>query len=85
MEKSEYVHGMLAPFVHYIPYDTKKELEIAIQFSIDSKELVNKITNNSFDFYQKYYNADKIWQQIFYHSFDRKWNKKKRANKKTLN
>ena len=72
MEKTKQIDNFLEPFIHYIPYDTKKELEIAIQFSNESTKLVNKITNNSYKLYNRVLRGDKVWPQIFQFSFNKK-------------
>ena len=72
MEKTKQVDILLEPFVHYIPYDTKKELEIAIQFSNESTKLANKITNNSYELYRRVLHGNKVWAQIFQFAFNKK-------------
>ena len=72
MEKTKQVDILLEPIIHYIPYDTKKELEIAIQFSNESTKLANKITNNSYELYSRVLHGNKVWAQIFQFAFNKK-------------
>ena len=72
MEKADIMDLYYVPFIHYIPYNTKRELEIALQFTKDSKDLVSLITDTAYEFYLKNYQSDKIWQQIFFHAFNEK-------------
>ena len=81
MEKTKQMDGILVPFIHYIPYDTLKELEIAIEFSCKSKLLTKKITNNAYKYYKKYYQGDKVWQLIFLFSSNPEITNKSRKNK----
>jgi len=72
IERTDELHHLLEPFTHYIPFNTNKELEIAIQFSNESTKLVNKITNNSYKIYNRVWHGDKVWPQIFEFSFNKK-------------
>ena len=81
MEKTKQMNGVLVPYIHYIPFDSIKELEIAIQFSNESKLLTNKITNNAYQYYKKYYEGDKVWQLIFLFSSNPEIINKPKKNK----
>ena len=68
MEKSVDMDNFIVPYLHYIPFDNKRELELAIQFTYESKKLVNKITDAAYTFVQKHYHGDMIWKEIFHHA-----------------
>ena len=68
MEKSVDMNNFIVPYLHYIPFDNKRELELAIQLTFESKKLVNKITDAAYTFVRKHYNGDIIWKEIFHHA-----------------
>lgn len=68
MEKSVDMNNFIVPYLHYIPFDNKRELELAIQLTFESKKLVNKITDTAYTFVRKHYHEDIIWKEIFHHA-----------------
>ena len=63
-EKNEAVACIFTPYAHYIPFDSKEELAIAIDFSVNCGELIDKITEAAYTKYHREYNSKIGWSQI---------------------
>lgn len=63
-EKNELVARIFTPYAHYIPFDSKEELEIAIDFSVNCGELVEKITEAAYTKYHREHSSKVVWGQI---------------------
>ena len=63
-EKNESVACIFTPYAHYIPFDSKEELAIAIDFSVNCGELVDKITEAAYTKYRREYSSKVVWSQI---------------------
>ena len=63
-EKNEGVACIFTPYAHYIPFDSKEELAIAIDFSVNCGELVDKITEAAYTKYRREHSSKVVWSQI---------------------
>jgi hypothetical protein len=63
-EKNESVARIFTPYAHYIPFDSKEELAIAIDFSVNCGELVDKITEAAYTKYHREHSSKIVWNQI---------------------
>ena len=63
-EKNEAVACIFTPYAHYIPFDSKEELAIAIDFSVNCGELVDKITEAAYTKYRREHSSKRGWSQI---------------------
>lgn len=63
-EKSEITARLFTPYAHFIPFDSKKELAIAIDFSVRSAELVEKITDAAYKKYRLEHSSKAGWNRI---------------------
>jgi len=63
-EKNEAITNTFTPYAHFIPFDSKKELAIAIDFSVNCGELVDKITEAAYEEYWREHNSKRGWSQI---------------------
>ncbi|MCX5699149.1 MAG: glycosyltransferase [Candidatus Omnitrophica bacterium] len=65
-EKNDSITNIFTPYAHFIPFDSKKELAIAMDFSVNCGELVDKITEGAYRKYLREYSSKIIWNQILY-------------------
>ena len=63
-EKNELVARIFTPYAHYIPFDSKEELAIAIDFSVNCGELVDQITEAAYTKYHREHSSKVVWSQI---------------------
>ena len=63
-EKNNAIACIFTPYAHYIPFDSKKELAIAIDFSINCGGLVDKITEAAYSKYYQEHSSKVVWSQI---------------------
>ena len=63
-EKNESVARIFTPYAHYIPFDSREELAIAIDFSVNCGELVDKITEAAYTKYRREHSSQVVWNQI---------------------
>ena len=63
-EKNEAVACIFTPYAHYIPFDSKEELAIAIDFSVNCGEMVDKITEAAYTKYRREHSSQVVWSQI---------------------
>ena len=63
-EKNEGVARIFTPYAHYIPFDSKEELAIAIEFSVNCGKLVDKITEAAYTKYRREHSSKVVWSQI---------------------
>jgi hypothetical protein len=63
-EKNEALARIFTPYAHYIPFDSKEELALAIDFSVNCGELVDKITEAAYTKYRREHSSKVIWSQI---------------------
>ena len=63
-EKNDSITNIFIPYVHFIPFDSKKELAIAIDFSVTCGELVDKITEAAYRKYWREHSSKIVWGRI---------------------
>ena len=63
-EKNEQLARQFTPYAHYIPFDSKEELAIAIDFSVNCGELVDKITEAAYTNYRSQFSSKVFWSQV---------------------
>ena len=63
-EKNEALACIFTPYAHYIPFDSKEELAIAIDFSVHCGELIDKITEAAYTKYHREHSSKIGWSQI---------------------
>ena len=63
-EKNEAITKIFTPYAHFIPFDSNKELAIAINFTVNCGELVDKITEAAYEEYWRKHNSERGWSQI---------------------
>ena len=63
-EKNEAITNIFTPYAHFIPFDSKEELAIAIDFSVNCGELVDKITEAAYTKYRREHSSQVVWSQI---------------------
>jgi hypothetical protein len=63
-EKNEPITNIFTPYAHYIPFDSKEELAIAIDFSVNCGKLADKITEAAYTKYRREHSSKVVWSQI---------------------
>lgn len=63
-EKNDSITSIYTPYLHFIPFDSKKELGIAIDFSVNCGELVDNITEAAYKKYRLEYSSKAGWNRI---------------------
>ncbi len=64
-ERNEAIARIFTPYVHFIPFDSRAELAIAIDFSVNRGDLVDKITETAYRRYWQDRNSKLMWKRIF--------------------
>lgn len=63
-EKNDSVTNIFTPYAHFIPFDSTKELAIAIDFAVNCGKLVDKITEAAYEKYWREHNSKTVWNRI---------------------
>ena len=63
-EENESMKNLYTPFKHYIPFDSIRELSIALRFIKGYPKLVNCIIEESYNHYCNNYRSDFGWKKI---------------------
>ena len=63
-EENKSMKALYTPFKHYIPFNSIKELSIALRFIKEYPKLVDCIIKESFTYYCNNYRSDFGWKKI---------------------
>ena len=65
-EKNNSIYKLLRPYRDFIPFDSVKELLIAIDFVKRYPKLTLQISNNAYNHYQNKYHSKFFWKKLFF-------------------
>jgi spore maturation protein CgeB len=63
-EHCDSMNRLFTPYVHFIPFDSQKELAIAMEFSVTSQDLVGAITEAAYKKYRQEHSSAVVWARI---------------------
>lgn len=63
-EDNDFTSAYFSPFVHYVPFSTRKELECAIRFISANPDYAARMSAAAVDLCRKYYSAEAIWSRV---------------------
>lgn len=63
-EENRFTPFYFVPFIHYIPYSTRSELEFAMRFFARNDEFARKIGASASAFCREHYSSEAIWSRL---------------------
>ena len=63
-EKNRSISMLFTPYAHYIPFDSKKEMAIALEFSVTCRDLAQKVAEGGHRRYSQVYNSHLGWRRV---------------------
>ena len=69
-EENEEIKNFFIPYLHYVPFKTRAELEQYLVFFSKNLEYLSRIVNAARQWYDTYYSREKAWAMIFNRAFN---------------
>lgn len=71
-EENEQIKYFLTPYLHYIPFNSVRDIEIILDYLDRNIEKCKLLIESNSVFISNYYHSDKVWRYIFYKAFQKK-------------